>query len=174
MGALNNLEKQLEGVFKGMPKLSDSSKESLAKAWPWLALIFGILQLWAAWLLYDLTRVAERLNDLVNSVSPYYTGRAVGLSSSDKMVIYLGIILLVVDAVILLMAYPELKKRSRRGWDLIFLSAVINAVYAIVQLFTHDRGVGSFIGSLIGSFIAFYLLFQVREKFGGRKSAPTS
>lgn len=171
MNSIKQIENSLSDIFKGLPPLPSSTKETLAKIWPWLALIGGIIQLLAAWGLYQLTNYVNRINDLANSLSAYYTGQAAGLSSTDKMVIYLSIAVLVVDAVLLLMAYPHLKTRSRRGWDLLFLASLINLVYAVLQIFTYNRGFGSFIGSLIGSAIGFYLLFQVREKYGSKKTA---
>lgn len=165
MAVLNDLETKLEDVFKGAPKLSDSTKESLAKLWPWLALIFGILQLAAAWALWGLIRTSDRILDTANTISLYYTGRSVGYSSMDKFWIYLGVAMLVVDAVILLLAYPHLVKRARRGWDLLFLGSVINVVYSIVTIFISGRGFGSFLMGLIGSAVGFYLLFQVKSKY---------
>jgi len=165
MKSLKVAEDKLSDVFKGLPPLPDSTKEGLAKVWPWLALVGGIVQLLAAWALWNLANWASRVTDIANSLSVYYGGYQAGPSSFDKTVIYAGILLLVVDAVILLMAFPKLQKRLRSGWDLLFLGTLINLVYGIVQIFTYQRGVGSFIGSLIGSALAFYLLFQVREKF---------
>ncbi len=170
MGALQTVENKLNEVFKGLPPLSEKAKESLVKAWPWIALIFGVLQLLAAWALWGLTNVAERLTDYANTLSTYYTGQSLGLSAADKTIIYLGLAVLVVDAVILLMAFPQLQKRTRRGWDLLFLGSLLNLVYAVVTLFIDARGAGSFIFNLLGSAIGFYLLFQVREKYKGHKA----
>lgn len=171
MGLVKKAEDSLEGVFKGLPPLPEGGREGLAKAFPWIALVFGLVQLFVGFGLWDLARTAERLNDIANSFYQY-TGTRVGLSSTNKMFIYLGIIILIVDAVILLMAVSPLMKRLRRGWDLLFLSALINLAYAIVSLFIHDRGIGSFLGSLLSSAIGFYLLFQIRSKFGGASAAP--
>ena len=165
MKSLKVAEDKLSDVFKGLPPLPDSTKEGLAKVWPWLALVGGIVQLLAAWALWNLANWASRVTDIANSLSVYYGGYQAGPSSFDKTVIYAGILLLVVDAVILLMAFPKLQKRLRSGWDLLFLGTLINLLFGVVQIFTYQRGVGSFIGSLIGSALAFYLLFQVREKF---------
>lgn len=165
MTALKQLESTIGGLFKGAPSLPESSKKSLVGAWPWIALIFGVLQLLAALGLWNLVRYVERISEVGSTLSLYYTGQSVGLSSFDKTVVYFAIAVLVVDAVILLKAYPELKKRTSRGWDLLFLGAFINAVYAVVSLFIDDRGVGSFIFSVIGSAIGFYLLFQVKDKY---------
>lgn len=160
MTSLKSIETKLNDVFKGLPPLPNNGKESLVKAWPWIALIFGVLQLLAAYSLWRLASFVERLNSWVT----YYTATS-PLSATDKAIIYLGVVVLLVDAVILLMAYPHLKTRNRRGWDLLFLGALINVVYGVVQIFINDRGIGSFIFSLLGSAIGFYLLFQVRDKY---------
>ncbi len=161
MDSVKKLEDAVSGLFKGVPPLSASAKEGLAKAWPWIALIFGIFQLLAAWGLWRLTHVSAVLED----VAVYYVGRDYGLSGMDKTVIYMGIAVLLADAVMLLMAYPHLVKRAARGWDLLFLGALLNLAYSVVSIFIDGRGFGSFIFSLLGSAIGFYLLFQVREKF---------
>ncbi len=162
MDLIRKAESALAGVFKSAPNISASGKESLAKAWPWLAVIFGVLQLWAAWVLWDLLRVADRVTTIfgtyINSGFSVYSGK-------DKFFIYLSIISLVVDAVLLLVAYPKLVKRQKAGWDLIFIAALINAVYGVLNLFIYGRGFGSLIASLAGSVVGFYLLFQVREKY---------
>jgi Na+/melibiose symporter-like transporter len=156
----------MEGWFKAAPKLPENGKEGLAKAFPWIALIFGVLQLWAAWGLWVVYDRADRVLDLF---SVYYD---VGYTGMDRTMIFVGIAVLAIDAVILLMAWPKLSKRERGGWDLLYLGALLNLVYAVVSLFIDNRGVGSFIFSLIGSAIGFWLLFQVREKFGGKPAAP--
>lgn len=167
MVVLQNIENKLAGAFKDLPQLSASSKEALAKFWPWLALIAGIVQLLAALTLWRLLR----LGDVTNDITLYYSGVAAGPSAFDKTVIYLGVAMLVVDAVILLIAYPHLKRRAKQGWDLLFLGTLVYAAYSVLQIFTYQRGIGDFIFGLLGSAIGFYLLFQVREKFGGKRAS---
>ncbi len=168
MTSLKSIETKLNDIFKGLPAMPDSGKESLVKAWPYIALIFGILQLIAAWSLWRLTSYAERLSNLV----ALYTATN-PLSSYDKTIIYLGVIMLVVDAVILLMAYPHLVTRSRKGWDLLFLAALVNVGGGVVQIFINGRGFGSFIFGLLGSAVGFYLLFQVRAKYSKGSAASS-
>lgn len=167
MEMVHKIEDKMSEWFKGLPALSEGGREGLAKAFPWIALVFGLVQLFAAYSLWNLTRVVDALNTYVNTYYQAATGTSLGLSSTDKMIIYIGLIVLVVDAIILLMAFSPLSKRLRRGWDLLFLSALINLVYAVVTIFIHDRGIMSFFFSLIGSAIGFYLLFQVKGKYGG-------
>ncbi|MBI3624174.1 hypothetical protein HY218_00925 [Candidatus Saccharibacteria bacterium] len=141
--------------------MPENAKETLVKAWPWIALVFGVLQLLAAWGLWQLTRFVESLNNLV-----LYTA-AKPITGFDKTLIYLGVLVLVVDGIILLLAYPHLKLRNHKGWELLFLGALLNVVYGVVELFINGRGIGSFVFSLIGSAVGFYLLFQVRDKYNG-------
>lgn len=161
MELVKKAEAALEGAYKSAPKLPENTKESLVKLWPWLALIFGVLQVWAAWGLWDLTR---RVDNVVSYLGNYLGG-SYGYSGKDKFFIYLGIITLLVDGVILLMAYPKLVKRQKSGWNLIFLGSLLNVAYSVVNLFITGRGFGTFLGSLIGSAIGFYLVFQVKDKY---------
>ncbi len=170
MEIVQRADAKLSGVFKGMPPLSNDAREGLAKAWPWIALVFGILQLLAAYSLWRLTQYVSILNDLAQSLGTY-SGYNVGISSFDKIMIYLGVIVLALDAVILLLAFPKLRARQRAGWDLLFLGVLLNVVYAVVVLFVNGRGVGSFIMNLIGSALGFYLLYQVKDKFVGRSTS---
>jgi hypothetical protein len=168
MDAIKKLEDKLNVFFKDLPALPDSSREALVGVWPWIALLFGVAQILAAWALWNMIRAAETL---VGRYGSFYVKYPAALSSADRLVIYLGVAVLLADAVILLMAYPELKKRSRRGWDLLFLGALLNVAYSVVSLFINGRGVSSFIFSLIGSAVGFYLLFQVRGKYGSVKTS---
>lgn len=164
MELVTKVEKSLADVFKSAPKLPNNAKETLVKVWPFLALIFGVLQLFAAWGLYDLTRS-------VNNIATYFgtvLNVNIGYSGKDKFFIYLGIAVLVVDAVIMLMAYPKLVKRLKGGWDLLFLGSLLNVAYSLVNLFITGRGVGDFLMSLLGSAVGFYLLFQVKEKYASK------
>lgn len=162
---VQNLESRLEKLFKNLPALPKSAKETLVQIWPWLALFGGLLQLAAAWTLKGLTDTASSYIDLANKVSVAYGGKTTGLSAVDRGVVYLGIMMLVVDAVIMLIAFSPLKERLRRGWDLLFLASVANVIYAVLSLFVSGKGFGSFVGGLLGSAIGFYLLYQVKPLY---------
>ena len=170
MEQVHKLETKLGEFFKPLPALPKDSKEALVKAWPWIALVFGVLQVAAAWGLWGLVRWSDRV---VNVFSSYYTAAGVGYSSSERMVIYLALIVLLVDGVILLMAFPELKKRSRRGWDLLFIGALLNALYSVVSIFIDARGMSSLVMGALSTAVGLYLLYQVREKYGSTKSSHT-
>ncbi len=172
MKYVKQAEDALGGAFKDLPALPASSKEGLVKALPWIALIFGVLQVVASYGVWKLADYTNRINDIVNTYAAAVGVHGTGISNSDKFIIYVGAIVLLVDGIIGILAYKELAKRSRKGWDLLFLASLVNVVYGVIAVFINDRGVSSLVWSLIGSAIGFYLLFQVREKYGKAKAVP--
>lgn len=171
MELVKKLETKLADVYKGAPALPKKAKDAIVEYWPYVVLVLGVLQLLAAWALWGLIDKYGEVETFVNTLSAYYGGGTVGLSSSDKMIIYVGIGLLVVEAVLMLMAFSPLKNRQRRGWELLFLVSLLQVVYAVVNIFMYNYGVGSFIMNLIGAAIGFYFLFQIRDYYKAKTVA---
>lgn len=173
MQFVHKIEKSLEGVFESLPPLPKEVKQVLAKIWPWLALIAGVLQLLAAWGLYNWARKFNDLSEWANRFSEALGGPAVA-NRGVTFWVGLGVVVLVIDAIILLLAFPRLQKKQKSGWDLLFLGGLLNLVYGIVSLFIDGRGgLGGLFWALLSSAIGFYLLFQVREYFGGKALKST-
>lgn len=166
MELVHKLEKTIGDLFKGAPKLSDNTKETLVKIWPWLALIGGLAQLWTAWWLWDVMRAA----DVVSNTFGGFVGTYTVYSATDKAFIYIGTALLVLTAILLLVAFPKLQKREKSGWDLLFITILLNLVYGVANLFISGRGFGDLFISLIVSAIGFWLLFATRDKYKGAKA----
>jgi len=173
MEMVRKVEDKLADLFKDLPALPKNVKETLAQVWPWLALIFGLLQVAAAWGLWRLMDTIQQVDQAYGYLAQYVQITD-PISSTDKVFIWVGIAVLIVNAVILLMAFAPLKARLRKGWDLIFLGALLNVVYSVISIFIEGRGFGTFVVSLLGSAVTFYLLFQVREKFGGKQPATSA
>lgn len=173
MELLHKVEKSLEEPFASLPPLPKDLKKGLASIWPWLALIAGVLQLLAAWWLYDWAKYYDKLVDWTNSISTTFGGATV--DSRLTAWVWIAVVMLAVDGIILLLAFPRLQKKLKSGWDLLLLAALINLAYGVISLFIDGRGgMGSLLGALIGSAIGFYLLFQVREYFGGKPLVNSS
>lgn len=167
MDFLQKIEAAMAGWFKGAPKLSDSTKESLVKVLPWLAVIGGVLHLWSAWNLYDWARVASGIADYANSFSRAFGGGDV-VSDRMEVTIWIGVAILAVQGVVLLLAYPGLTKRLKSGWNMVFLYGLLSVVYAVVSLFMdYYSSIGGLFMYLIVAVVTFYLLFAVRDKFKG-------
>ncbi len=174
MERIAKIEKKLGEVFKDLPALSKPTKKTLADAWPWIALVLGVLQVAAAWALWRLMDVAQPFIDYANTISQYYGGESIGYSSFDKFVIYLAIASLLVQAAIMFMAFKPLQAKVKRGWDLMFLAALLNVVYAVISIFIDGRGLGGFVMQLVGTSIGFYFLFQIRELYTGKAKPAVS
>lgn len=174
MELVKKIESKLGELYKSAPALSKPTKKSLADAWPWVALVIGVLQLFAAYSLWKfMDDYAAPLFNYVNQYSQLYGGPSIGLSAFDKTVIYVAIAFAVVQAVLFVLAFKPLQAKAKRGWDLFFLATLANVAYAIVTLFVDNRGFGSVLGLVIGSAIGFYFLFQIRELYTGKTKPAT-
>lgn len=163
---LNKLETMLAGVYKATPKLSGNAKKSIVNIWPWVAIIFGVLQLWAAYGLWNWGRNVNKVADVFNS----YLGTNTVVHQLN-IFYWISIVILAITGVILLMAYTGLKARAKSGWNLLFYSALLNGLYGIFSAFNNYGGVGSLIMQLIASAIVLYFLFQIRDQYHGAKSS---
>lgn len=162
MKIVDTADKKLEPYFKDAPKLSESGKTSMVKAWPWIALISGVLQIYASFGLWRLAHPSQTYGAYYESI--YGKGAQV-VSGGDKFFIYLGFLLLLVNGVILLLSYQKLAKKLRSGWDLLYLGALVNAGYALISLFITDRGFFHFLFSALASVVIFWLLYQVKNHY---------
>ncbi len=166
---LKPIEQALMPFFKGLPALPENGKKMLVKYWPYLALVFGVLQLFAVWGLWGLGHVANMWVDRANELS-LAAGYGV-VTPHLGITYYVGLASLVVDGIILLMAYAPLKAHKKQGWDLLLLGSLLNLVYGVIMVFNSSYGgFGSLFGALLGSAIGLYFLFQVRDYYTGAKS----
>lgn len=167
MGALQKLEDQLAQLFKDLPAIPKSAKDWLVQYWPYIALVIGILQLVSAAILWTAITAATPYLDQANRFSQqlYGVGYAPVYSATDKMFFYIAIGLLVVNAVIFLLAYKPLTKKLKKGWDLLFLAALLEIVYGVAQIFMPGYGPGSFLMTAIATVLGLYLLFQIRDRY---------
>lgn len=171
---LSKLESKMDELFvKNAPKLPDGGKKFLAQWLPIISLVVGVLSLWTAYTLWHWAHIAEGasryVNDLCNAYSVAACGNAAA-ASRFSLWLWAGIVLIGVEGVLYLLAYPALSKHKKQGWNYLFYGALLNLAYAVVSLFTSYNSVGNFIGALIGSAIGFYLLFQVRSAYNGAKT----
>lgn len=159
---LNKLETILAGVYKPTPKLSGNAKKTIVNIWPWVAVIFGVLQLWAAYALWHWGRDVNKVVDIFNS----YLGTNATVHHLNVFY-WISLVILAIDGVLLLAAYPGLKARAKSGWNLLFYSALLNGVYGIFSAFNDYGGAGSLAIQLVVSAIVLYFLFATRDQYSG-------
>lgn len=162
---LTGLEGWLDGIFgaKFPVQIPKAGREWIVKVSPWLALVGGILSLWAAWAFWQAGHYVNRLADWANSLSVAYGAPVT--STHLGLMWYVALVVLVVQAVFMLLAFPALRDHKKRGWNLLFYSSLVALVLGVVELFVSGYGFGSLIGSLIGTAIGMFLLFQVRSYY---------
>ncbi len=165
MAQLEKLETTLDDVLnkKAPFKIPESGRKTLAGALWWLALVFGVLQLWGAWSLWHVAHWTDAWVDYANSISRTYGGTTV--SNDLGFLYYLALLVVVVTAVMALLAAPGLKAMKKAGWNMLFYSMLVNVVYGVVVLFASYGGFGNMVVAFLGSVVGAYLLFQVRGQF---------
>jgi hypothetical protein len=141
---LTELELLLNEYFgKKAPQLPPGVKEAIVKYGPWITLVLLILSL----------PLILGLLGLSAFLSPF--AMMGGVNAGFGYI--LSMIFLVISLVVEAMAIPLLFKREKKGWNLMFYSTLLNAVYNLISL-----NIG---GLIIGCLISFYVLFQVREYY---------
>lgn len=161
---LSGVEGWLDGIFgeKFPVQLPKAAREWIVKVSPWLALVGGVLSLWASWSFWQAGHYVNRLVDWANTLSAAYGGETVRHLGAMW---YLSFVVLLVQAVLLLLAFPGLRDHKKSGWNLVFLGSLVAVALGVVQLFVSGYGFSSFIGSLIGAAISFFILFQIRSYY---------
>ncbi|MEK7059496.1 MAG: hypothetical protein AAB971_01940 [Patescibacteria group bacterium] len=172
MSALQSLEKSLDEIFvKKAPALPEGGKKALVEYLPWINLILGVLTLYSAYVIWHWAHLASKYIDYANTLSAAYGGPSVASVNRLSTGIWLGLGVLVVEAVLYLLAFPATRARKKAGWDLMFYAALVNVAYGVVILFTTYGGPSNLIGSIIGSAIGLYLLFQIRSSYSSKSAA---
>lgn len=170
---MESIEKSLDELLvkKAPVQLPENAKKTIVEWLPWINLVFGVLQLWAALAFWQLAHLTNSLVDYANSLSAV-TGNVAPVSKLG-LFFYVSLLVLVADGVLILAAFPGLRAKSKvRGWNLLFYGLVLNVVYGVFRLFTDiGGGFGSLFWSVVSSVIGAYILFQVRSYYTGVKSA---
>ncbi len=163
MKALAKIETTLDNWFSRLPVLPESTRKGLADIFWWLALLFGVLQLWMAWRLWDVAHYAEYVGraDFVNR---YY-------DNDLGFFYYAAFFVLLFSAALYLFAAPGLKAFKKvSGWNLAFYAFLTHVLYGLlIGLTDVYGGFGDFLWTLIVAAVVGYFIFQVRGQFNGGK-----
>jgi hypothetical protein len=141
------LSRPLEDAYAKVPALPANIRGLLVTIAPWLSLIFGVLMV--------LTGIGGL--GLFTALSPF-TALYGGVGYSVFLMI--SSVVIIVQGVLMLLAFSPLKKRALRGWNLLFWSEVLAVVSSVVSL-----RVGSVVWAIVGAAIALYFLFQMKSYY---------
>ena len=156
MKQLKPLLKVLDETYAKAPALPKKWTDLIVNFAPWLALlggvlglIFGAMGLLASLSLFGLVAAAAPLGVYGATYGPQYI-----------FAVVVGAVILLVTGVLSLMAYPSLKARKEKGWNLMFYVLVLGVVSSIVSL-----NVFSIVMSLVVALIEYYILYQVKSYY---------
>lgn len=146
---MEQLEKFFEDLFtkKIAWQIPAKGKEFIVQVAPWVVIIIAVLSIPAVLTIFGLGSIFGSL--------------ALSLGVSMGFRYYLGIAILVIQIILMFMAFSGLKDRKIKGWRYIFYSDLVSGVYGLVSAYN----VGGAIWSLLGTAIGLYILFQVKSYY---------
>lgn len=134
---LNQLEDMLDLYFgQKAPQLPPNVKETIVRIAPWITLVLLVISLPAVLVLFG-------IGTLFAPVS-YLGGFQAGTTYT------LSLVVLAVSLVLEALAIPGLMKRSKKGWNMVFYSALVGIVSNLLSM--------NFMGLIIGALISYYFL----------------
>jgi len=166
MTQVDKLEALLdESLRKKAPyQMPESSRKTLAGALWWLTLVFGVLQLWAAWALWHAGHYVDSLAEYSNALANQY-GIYTASTPHLGMMYYVTLLFVALSAALLLLAAPGLKAMHLSGWKILFYSLLANALYGLFNVFSDYGSPQDLVFTAISTVLGLYLLFQVRDYF---------
>jgi hypothetical protein len=141
------LLKTLDENYAKLPALPKGVNEFIVTVAPWLALVFGVLAVFSGLGAFGILTALAPVAAVAGAGQYAFTG-------------LLAAVVLLVQGGIDLWAFPSLKARKVRGWNLMFYSLLLGVVSSLITL-----NVGSVVGALIGSLIGYYFLYQVKSYY---------
>lgn len=142
MKELEKLVTPMEEAFAKLPPLPKGVKDFIVTVLPWLALIFGLLGVFAALAALGI------LTFLGSLVAMGNVGQTTALT--------IGLILGLISSAVTLASFPGLLSKKIIGWDLAFLSIAVGVISSIAAI--------SIVGIIV-SLIEFYILFQIKSYY---------
>lgn len=170
MEAVRKLEVALAEQYKKAPHLPEGGQKWLAEnAW-WIVLIGVALSAFALFGILSFLLLATLGLSVGGAALGAGYGAAVGAAIGGVLLIttLISLALYIVEVVLLGMAVSPLKALKKRGWDLVFLVAVLNAVVLVVTNVLAVNLAGLVFG-LLWAAVGAYFLFEVRDRFAVKK-----
>ena len=166
MQTVTKLENMAAQWYKGMPHLPVNGRRWLSTNVWWIALVGVIVGALSIVTVFFGTL-------LVGMFAATYGGVAgAALAGFGAVIILLSLLFSIVTMVLTAIAIAPLKTKQKRGWNLLFLTVLIQVVAAVVHLlFTFN--IFDLVWSLLFTAVGAYFLFEIRDDFSTAKVAKT-
>lgn len=135
-----NVIELFDKAYSLLPQFSSDVKEVVVKILPYITLVFGLLLAFAS--------IMEILG------TPFISILAFGKSTLIQILLLTNV-LGIVQGILMVSAFTGLRKRSNRGWKLIFWSQILWIISSLI----------SFSITLILGFLFLYPLLKVRSEY---------
>ncbi|KKP80802.1 MAG: hypothetical protein UR81_C0016G0015 [Candidatus Levybacteria bacterium GW2011_GWB1_35_5] len=139
--------KALDDSYAKLPALPKGATDFIVNIAPWLSLIFGVLSILVGVSAFGFLAV----------LSPFAAVAGAGAYAITGL---LSSLVLLVQGVIMIVAFPSLKKRGQRGWNLLFWSLILSVVSSVLSL-----NVFGVVQSVVGALIGYYFLYQIKSYY---------
>lgn len=172
MSSIHKLEVRIADWYKGAPHLPKGGQKWLADNVWWIAVIGAVFGALALLAVIPLTLLALGLSA---GAGAHLEASMYGGYSSPVMMwlsAVVSFISLAAITVLTAMAISPLKDHRKKGWDLIFLSMLVNVISLVLSIVMADFS--GLIGGIVGIIIGGYFLFEIRSFFLDGKAKPVA
>ena len=147
MNYLHQLTKTLDQNYAKFPALPKGVNDFIVSVAPWLALVFGVLAIVAGLGAFGILTALAPVAAVAGAGQYAFTG-------------LLAAVFLLAQGGVELLAFPSLKARKVKGWNLMFYSLLLGLLSSVVGL-----NIGSLVGAVVGFLIGYYFLYQVKSYY---------
>ncbi|MDB5179461.1 MAG: hypothetical protein JWN12_93 [Candidatus Saccharibacteria bacterium] len=170
MEYISKLEKLVLGWAKNAPHLPAAGQKWLgANVW-WIALVGAIISGIA--ILVSLGAIVTLIGTLGAPSNAYYVTS--DYTSLAIMTAIVSFVFLVANGILLALAVKPLQEMQKKGWVLLFLTLLVEALSVVVHAVLSFSVVGFIIGIIFGAVglaISAYFIAEIHDQFGHRARA---
>lgn len=131
-----------EKIYSLLPSFGSEIKEFIVRILPWFTLVFGAL-----------ITLASAMDFIGSTFITSFTLGGDGPALIQQLL--LRSVLGITQGILMIFAFPALKRHQQKGWRLLFWSQMLWIIAALVSLNY----------SVILGFVIFYPIFQVRRYY---------
>jgi len=158
MSEINRLEAMVASWYKDSPHLPKTGQTWLADNVWWLALVGLILGSLAVLGTIGLTVFTSVILTVLGGVY----GAVVGGFAVIGTLVFLA--LSIVSLILIGLAVSPLKRKAKKGWTLLFITALVNVTAIVIDFLTTFNLFG-LVWGLIMAAVGGYFLFEIRDYF---------
>jgi hypothetical protein len=166
MSATDKLETTVAEWLRLVPHLPSTAQKWLADNVWWLAIISVVAS--ASGILIDILSLMSYLN-IYGPINGLYTTQYIG---GVIIVSLASVVFSLVTTFLTILAISHLKVLRKKGWNLLFLILIVNAISAIVvaalSTIINQSLLGFIVGVIVGGLVVAieaYFLFEIRSYF---------